>query len=71
MQTYCQLEKNTGNKDARVMKTKNDRLMSISVCNVCGHKKSKFVSKNEGSGLLSSLGIRIPLSKKPILNTLF
>ena len=53
------------------MKTKNDRLMSKSVCNVCGHKKSKFVSKNEGSGLLSSLDIRIPLSKIPILNTLF
>ena len=57
--------KNTGNKNAKVFKTKNGRLMLKSTCSVCGHKKSRFISKNEGSGILSSLGIRTPLSKIP------
>ena len=30
-------------------------------------KKSKFIKKQEAKGLLSNLGIRIPLSKIPIL----
>ena len=53
------------------MKTRNGRLQVKSHCTVCGHKKSRFVSKNEGSGILSSLGIKTPLSRIPILNTLF
>ena len=38
---------------------------------MCNNKKSRFISKNEESGLLSSLGIRTPLSKIPGLNILF
>ena len=45
--------------------------MMKSTCNVCGNKKSRFVSKKEGSGLLSYLGIRTPLNKIPGLNILF
>ena len=68
--TYCvRCKKNTGNENAKVFKTKNGRMMLKSTCSVCG--KSRFVSKNEGSGLLSSLGIRTPLSKVPLLNVLF
>ena len=63
--------KNTGNKNAKVFKTKNGRLMMKSVCNICENKKSIFISKGEGSGILSSLGIRTPLSKRPSLNILF
>ena len=55
MQTYCvSCKRNTGNKNAKLFKTKNGRLMLKSTCSVCGHKKSRFVSKNEGSGILSS-----------------
>ena len=72
MQTYCvSCKKNTENKDAKVFKTKDGRLQMKSLCSVCGNKKSRFISKNEGSGLLSSLGIRTPLSKIPGLNILF
>ena len=46
-------------------------VMIKSVCSVCNKTKSRFVSKNEGSGLLSSLGIRTPLSKILGLNILF
>ena len=35
-------------------------------------KKSKFIKKQEANGLLSSLGIKIPLSKIPLVgNVLF
>ena len=72
MQNYCvSCKKNTGNKDAKVIKTKNGRLMMKSICFVCENKKSRFFSKKEGSGILSSLGIRTPLSKIPGLNILF
>ena len=39
--------------------------MLRSVCSVCGNEKSRFISRNKGSGILSSLGIRTPLSKVP------
>ena len=46
MQTYCvSCKKNTENKDAKVIKTKNGRLMLRSTCSVCGGKKSRFISK--------------------------
>ena len=53
------------------MKAKNSRLMLLSKCSVCGNKKTRFISKKEGSGILSSLGIKTPLSKMPGLNILF
>ena len=38
--TYCvSCKKNIGNKDAKVMKTKNNRLMLKSNCYICGNKK--------------------------------
>ena len=45
--------------------------MLKSICSVCGNKKTRFVSKNKGSDLLSSLGIRTPLSKVLFLNVWF
>ena len=67
--TYCvSCRKNTGNKN--VFKTKNGRFMMKSVCSVYGNKRFRFISKNERSGILSSLGIRTPLSKIHELNIL-
>ena len=46
--------------------------MILSKCAKYGTKKSKFIKKQEASGLLSKLGIRTPLSKIPLLgNVLF
>ena len=42
-----------------------------SQCSICGNKKSRFVKEEETKGILSSLGIRTPLSKIPGLNILF
>ena len=72
MKTYCIIcKKDTENKDRKLFRTKNERLILKSTCSVCGNKKSRFLSKNEGSGLLSNLGIKTPLSKIPLLNILF
>ena len=51
--------------------TKNGRLMLLSKCAVCGGKKSRFIKEQEAKGLLSSLGIKTPFSKIPLLNVLF
>ena len=46
--------------------------MLLSKCAVCGCKKSKFIKEQEANGLLSSLEIKTPLSKIPLLgNVLF
>ena len=46
--------------------------MILSKCAICGSKKSKFIKNQEAKGLLSSLCIRTPLSKIPLLgNVLF
>ena len=41
--------------------------MVLSKCAICGSKKSRFIKNQEAKGLLSSLGLRTPLSKAPIL----
>ena len=72
MRTYCLVcRKNTENKDAKVIKTKNGRLQMRSHCSICGNKKSRFVKQQEAKGILSSLGIKTPLSKIPRLNISF
>ena len=40
--------------------------MPLSKCAICGTKKSKFIKKQETSGILSSLGLKTPLSKIPL-----
>ena len=54
-----------------MLKTKNGRTMISSKCAVCGSKKSRFMKEQEASGLLSSLGIKTPLSHIPLLGTIF
>ena len=51
--------------------TKNSRLIMQSKCSNCGNKKSRFIKEQEAKGLLSSLGIKTPLSKIPLINVLF
>ena len=41
--------------------------MILSKCVICGSKKSRFIKKQEASGILSSLGLKTPLSKIPLL----
>ena len=71
MLTYCLVcKKNTENKDGKMMKNKNDRMMMSSKCSVSGNKKSRFMKEQEAKGLLSKLGIKTPLGKIPLLGDL-
>ena len=72
MKTYCvKCRKDTENIELKMVKTKNNRLVMLSKCSVCGIKKSKFVKEQEVKGLLSNLGIKTPLSIIPLLSVLF
>ena len=71
MLSYClKRRKNTESKNPKVVRTKNARIMLLSKCSVCNSKKSKFLKEQEPRGLLSSLGIRTPLSQIPLLDPL-
>ena len=68
MEWYClKCKKYTKNINPHVSSTSNGKLMILSKCPICGSKKSKFINKQEASGLLSKLGIKTPLSKIPVL----
>ena len=72
MKTYCIVcKKDTENTNPKLFRTKNGRLILKSTCAACNNKKSRLISKNKGSGLLSNLGVRTPLSEIPLLNVLF
>ena len=67
MKSYClKCRKDTENINSKVSKASNNRTMILSKCAKCESKKSRFVKNQEGKGLLSNLGIGIPLSKVPI-----
>ena len=71
MLSYClKCRKNTESKNPKVVKTKNGRIMLSSNCEVCDSKKSKFIKEQKASRLLSSLRIKTPLSKIPIVGPL-
>ena len=55
--------KNTESKNPKFVRKKNGRIMLLSKCAGCDSKKSKFVKKQEASGLLSSLGIKTSSDK--------
>ena len=68
MESYClKCKKYTKNINPQVSSTSNGKLIILSKCAICGSKKSKFIKKQEAKGILSSLGIKTPLSKIPLL----
>ena len=68
MELYClKCKKYTKNINPQVSSTSNGKLMILSKCAICGSNKSKFIKKQEASGLLNKLGIKTPLSKIPTL----
>ena len=63
---YLKCKKNTKGINPRVSKTKNSKTMVVSKCAISGTKKSRFIKKREASGILTSLGLKIPLSDIPL-----
>ena len=62
--------KNTDNKNPKDVRTKHGRIVLWSYCEECDSKKSKVIKEQEGRGLLSSLGIKTPLSEVPLVGLL-
>ena len=55
-------------KNPKFVRTKNDRIMVLSKCAVCDSKNMKNLLK--ASRVLSSLGMKTPLSKIPLVGPL-
>ena len=71
MLSYClKCRKNTESKNPKIVKTKNGRIMLLSKFALRDSKKLKFIKEQESSGLLSSLGIKAPLRKIPLVGHL-
>ena len=64
---YLMGRKNTESINSRVSKTNNGKTMILSKCAICGSKKSRFIKKQEASGILSNLSLKTPLNKIPLL----
>ena len=68
MLSYClKCRKNTESINPKISKTTNGKTMILSTCAICDSKKSKFIKEQQAKGLLSTLGIRTPLNKLPLL----
>ena len=68
MSSYClNCRKNTESINPRVWKTNNGKAIILSKSEICGSKKSRFIKKQEAKGILSSLGLKTPLNKIPLL----
>ena len=58
MKTYClKCRKHTENIDTKMVRTKNNILITQSKYHACGVNKSRFVKEKKTKGLLSNLGI--------------
>ena len=68
LSNFLKCKKNTEGINPKVSATSNGKTMTLSKCAICGSKKSKFIKKQEGKGLLSNLGIGTPLLKIPLLD---
>ena len=68
MKSYClKCRKDTENINPRVSNTSNSKTMILSKCAICGSEKSRFIKKQEASGILSNLGLKTPLNKIPLM----
>ena len=67
MSSYCsKSRKNTESINPRVSRTNNGKTMILTKCAICGSKKSRFIKKQEASGILHNLGLKTPLNKIPL-----
>ena len=56
MLSYClKRRKNTESKNPKVARTKNGRIMLLSICSACKSKKSKFLKEQESRGIWDKL----------------
>ena len=68
---YLVCKKYTKNNNPKIVRNRQNRLMTQSNCTTCRSKKSRFIEEQQAMVILSNLGIKTPLSKVPLLNILF
>ena len=61
----------TKNNNPKIVTNIQNRLLIQSNCANCSNKKFRFIKEQQAMGILSKLGIKTPLSKRPLLNILF
>ena len=66
MSSYC-LKCRINTKSLNPRKSNNGKTMILSKCAICGSKKSTFIKREEPSGILSNLGLKIPLNEIRLL----
>ena len=59
---FLNCRKSIESENTKVVRTKNGRIMLLSKCALSDSKKSKSIKDQEASGLLSSFGIKTPLT---------
>ena len=70
MLSHClKCSKNKESKNPKDLRTKNWRIMLLSKFEASDSKKLKLIKEREASILLSSLGIKTPLSKISLLDS--
>ena len=72
MLSYClKYRKNITNKNLKMVKAKNEEITRLSYCEVFAGKESRFIKKQGPIELISSLGIKTPLTiilfERPLL----
>ena len=71
MLSHClKCRKSTESKNTKVVKTKTGGIMLLSKYEECDSKKPKFIKEEEVIGLLSTLGMKVPLSKISLVSPL-
>ena len=71
MLSYClKCRKNTESKNLKVAKTHKGKQILLSKLVVCNSKEPRFIKKQEASGLVSELGLKIRLSRIRLLGDL-
>ena len=66
MSPYClKCKKNTESINPRTSKSNNGKTITLK-CAMCGRKKSRFIKKQDVSGILSNLDLKTPLNKIPL-----
>ena len=64
---FIKYRESTESVNPKGSETNNSKKMILTKCAICGSKKSRFIKKQEESGILCSFGLTTPSSKVPLL----
>ena len=65
---FLKFKTNTKSINPRVSKTNNNKAMILSKFAMSGSTNSRFIKKQQASGILNNLGLKMPLNKIPLMS---